>query len=59
MTLSVVVCLEGHSWSIEDWIHSKRRNRIGQDLVERLVHTYTNLKLEQSESESESEKESD
>ena len=24
-------------WSIEDWIHSKRRNRIGQDLLEILV----------------------
>ena len=34
--------------SIEDWIHSKWRNRIGQDLVERLVTrvTHTNLKLE-------------
>ena len=36
-----------HSWSIEDWIHSKRRNRLGQELVERLVRTHTNLKLEQ------------
>ncbi len=35
-----------HNWSIEDWIHSKRRNRLGQDLVECLVHTHTNLKLE-------------
>jgi hypothetical protein len=25
-----------HSWSIQGWIHSKRRNRLGQDLVERL-----------------------
>ncbi len=32
---------------IEDWIHSKRRNRIGQEHVERLVHTHTNVKLEQ------------
>ena len=23
-----------HSWGIEGWIHSKKRNRIGQDLVE-------------------------
>ena len=23
-----------HNWSIEDWIHSKRRNRLGQDLVD-------------------------
>jgi hypothetical protein len=36
-----------HSWSIENWIHSKRSNRLGQDLVERLVRTHTNLKLEQ------------
>jgi hypothetical protein len=36
-----------HSWSIEGWIHSNRRNRIGQKLVERLVRTHTNLKLEQ------------
>ena len=36
-----------HSWSIEDWIHSKRRNRIGQELVNRLVRAHTNLKLEQ------------
>ncbi len=32
---------------IEDWIHSKRRNRIGQEHVERLVNAQTNLKLEQ------------
>ena len=36
-----------HSWSIESWIHSNRRNRFGQKLVERLVRTHTNLKLEQ------------
>ena len=36
-----------HRWSIEDWIHSKRRNRLGQELVERLVCDHTNLKLEQ------------
>jgi hypothetical protein len=35
-----------HNWSIEGWIHSKRRNRLGQDLVERLVRTHTNLQLE-------------
>ena len=32
-----------HSWGIEGWIHSKKRNRLGQDLVECLVHTHTNL----------------
>ena len=36
-----------YSWSIEGWIHSNRRNRLGQKLVERLVRTHTNLKLEQ------------
>jgi hypothetical protein len=36
-----------HRWSIEDSIHSKRRNRLGQTFVERLVRTHTNLKLEQ------------
>jgi hypothetical protein len=36
-----------HNWSIEGWIHLNRRNRIGQKLVERLVCTHTNLKLEQ------------
>ena len=36
-----------HNWSIEDWIHSKRRNRLGQALVEQLVRAQTNLKLEQ------------
>ena len=35
-----------HSWSIQGWIHSKRRNRLGQDLVECLVRTHTNLQLE-------------
>ncbi len=37
-----------YRWSIEDSIHSKRRNRLGQELVERLVRTHVNLKLEQS-----------
>ena len=31
--------------SIEGWIHSKKRNRLGQDLVERLVCKHTNLQL--------------
>jgi hypothetical protein len=35
-----------HIWSIQGWILSKRRNRIGQDLVERLVRTHTNLQFE-------------
>jgi hypothetical protein len=33
--------------SIEGWIHSNRRNKFGQKFVEGLVHTHTNLKLEQ------------
>jgi hypothetical protein len=36
-----------HILSIEGWIHSNRKNRFGQNLVERLVRTHTNLKLEQ------------
>jgi hypothetical protein len=36
-----------HNGSNEDCIHSKRSNRLGQDLVERLVCAHTNLKLEQ------------
>ena len=45
MPCSVSAC--EYSWSIEDWIHSKRRNRLGQELVDRLVRAHTNLKLEQ------------
>ena len=37
-----------HSWSIEGWIHSKKRNRLGQKHVERLVRTHTNLLLERA-----------
>jgi hypothetical protein len=36
-----------HRWSIEGWIHSNRSNRLSQKLVECLVRTHTNLKLEQ------------
>eukprot|EP00967_Tisochrysis_lutea_P159069 scaffold327967_cov70-Tisochrysis_lutea.AAC.1 len=35
-----------HSWSVEGWIHSKKRNRMGQRTVERLVRCHTNLLLE-------------
>ncbi len=35
-----------HSWSIEGWIHSKKRNRMSQTFVECLVRTHTNLLLE-------------
>ena len=45
LTCSASACQ--HRWSIEDLIHSKRRNRLGQELVERLVCTHANLKLEQ------------
>ena len=34
---SVSVC--ENYWSIEGWIHSQRRNRLDQKLVEKLVHT--------------------
>ena len=34
-----------HSWSVESWIHSKKRNRLGQTNVERLVRCHTNLLL--------------
>jgi hypothetical protein len=44
--LSVWMACE-HTWSIEGWTHSNRRNRLGQKLVERLVRTHINLKLEQ------------
>ena len=45
MSCSTSTC--DHSWSIEGCIHSNRTNRIGQKIVERLVYTHTNLKLEQ------------
>lgn len=32
-----------HSWSIEGWMHSKKRNRLGQQLVERLVRSHSNM----------------
>ena len=43
---SVSLC--EHCWSIEGWIHSQRRNRLDQKLVEKLVHTHTNLVLRES-----------
>jgi len=35
-----------HSWSIEAWFHSKKRNRLSQTNVERCVRVHTNLSLE-------------
>jgi hypothetical protein len=35
-------------WSIEGWIHSKRRNKLHQNLIEKLVRTHTNLVLRES-----------
>ncbi len=35
-----------HCWSIEGWIHSKRRNKLHPTLVEKLVRTHTNLVLD-------------
>ncbi len=49
--VSGVMCLEStceHCWSIEGWIHSKRRNKLHQKLVEKLVHAHTNLVLRES-----------
>jgi hypothetical protein len=43
---SVSVC--EHSWSIEGWILSKRKNNLHQTLVEKLVHTHTTLVLRES-----------
>ena len=37
-----------HSWSIEGWIHSKRRNKLHLKLVEKLVRAHTNLVLRES-----------
>ncbi len=47
---SVSVC--EYYWSIEGWIHSQRRNRLDenliQKLVEKLVRTHTDLVLRES-----------
>jgi len=48
MRLSALSCSASgceHSWSIEGWIHSPKRNRLGQTNVERLVRMHTNLLL--------------
>ncbi len=37
-----------HCWSIEGWIHSQRRNRLDQKLVDKLVLGHTNLVLRES-----------
>ena len=37
-----------YCWSIEGWIHSKRRNKLHQTLVEKLVRAHTNLVLRES-----------
>lgn len=37
-----------HSWSIESWIHSKRRNSLGQELVHRLVRAHMNMALDRA-----------
>ena len=43
---SVSVC--EYCWSVEGWIHSQRRNRLDQKLVEKLVRAHTNLVLRES-----------
>jgi hypothetical protein len=35
-----------HSWSTEGWVHSKKRNRLDQNKVQRLVRAHSNLLLE-------------
>ena len=35
-----------HSWSLEGWMHSGKRNRLGQKKVQRLVRAHSNLLLE-------------
>jgi hypothetical protein len=44
LTCSASVCED--RWSIEDSIHSKRRNRLGREIVERLVCIHSNLKFD-------------
>ncbi len=49
--VSGVMCSESvceYYWSIEGWIHSQRRNRLDEKLVEKLVLTHTNLVLRES-----------
>ncbi len=49
--VSGVMCSESECefcCSIEGWIHSKRRNKIHQTLVEQLVRAHTNLVLRES-----------
>jgi hypothetical protein len=37
-----------YCWSIDGWIHSKRRNKLHQKLVEKLVRAHTNHVLRES-----------
>jgi hypothetical protein len=49
--VSGVMCASSvceNCWSIEGWIHSKRRNKLHQIFVEKLIHTHTNLVLSKS-----------
>ena len=49
--VSAVMCSASaceHCWSVEGWIHSERKNRLDQKLVEKLVRTHTNLVLRES-----------
>ena len=39
---------EGSARHVCGWIHLKRRNKLHQKLVEKLVHTHTNLVLRES-----------
>jgi hypothetical protein len=49
--LSGVICSASaceHCWSIAGWIHSKRQNKLGAKMVERLVRAHTNLVLREA-----------
>jgi hAT family C-terminal dimerisation region len=41
-------CACEHSFGVEAWIHSKKRNRLGQLNVQRLLRAHTNLIIEES-----------
>ena len=37
-----------HAWSVQGWIHSKRRNRLSNSTVEKLVRAHCNMVLRES-----------
>jgi hypothetical protein len=49
--VSGVMCSASASenyWSIQGWIHSERRNKLDQKLVEKLIRSHTNLVMRES-----------